>query len=156
MAINIPLENILPGVRESRGVYTTFPYTADLTVTAVNATATLTAAQVDGGYISVTSTAAVGLTMPTGTLLGAQVGASQGYVFDLYIDNTASTGSGVVTMIVGTNAIQSDWATQITVGTASGAAAPVLPLVVQPAALGTACYRIVFSSATAYTFTRTS
>jgi hypothetical protein len=154
MPTNIPIESVLPGVRESGGIYSNLSPATDYTPVAITATATLTAAQVDVGYIAVTSTAAVGLTMPTGTLLGAQLGATQGYTTLLFIDNTASSGSGVVTMIVGTNAVQSDWATQITVGTASGAAAPVLPLVIQPAALGTACYRIVFTSATAYTFTR--
>lgn len=156
MATNTPLEQILPGVTESQGVFTTHPYRADIGIVTKTATAALTAAEVAIGYIAVTSTAAVVLTMPTGTLLGAQLGATQGYVTELFIDNTASTGSGVVTMAVGTNAIQSDWATQLTAAAASVTPATILPLVIQPAALGTAVYRIVFSSSTAYTFTRTA
>jgi hypothetical protein len=72
---------------------------------AVNATATLTAAQVAGGYITCKSTSAVTMTLPTGTLLGTQLGAIQGTTMDLYIDNTASSGAGIVTVAVATNGI---------------------------------------------------
>ena len=156
MAINIPLESQLPGVSNTQGVLTTHPYRADIGIVTKTASATLTAAEVATGYIAVTSTSAVTLTMPTGTLLGAQLGATQGYVTDLFIDNTASSGSGIVTMAVGTNAVQSDWAVQITTATASVTPATVTPLTVTVGASGTAVYRIVFSSATAYTFSRTA
>ena len=83
------------------------------TPTAINATATATAAQVATGYITSTSAAAVSITLPTGTLLGAALGATQGTVFDLYIDNTA--GANAVTILVATNGIKSD-AAATTVG----------------------------------------
>jgi hypothetical protein len=154
MTTNIPLENILPGVNESQGVFTVHPYRADIGVTTKTASATLTAIEVANGYIAVTSTAAVVLTMPTGTLLGAQLGATQGYMTELFIDNTASSGSGIVTMAVGTNAVQADYAVQLTTATASVTPATVTPLTVTVGTSGTAIYRIIFSSATAYTFSR--
>ena len=122
------------------------------TPVAVNSTATLTAAQVASGYITSTSAAAVTMTMPTGTLLGAAVNATQGTVLDLYIDNTA--GANTVTMAVGTNAVQADYALQITTATASVTPAAVTPLTIRSGTAGTGAYRIVFSSATAYTFSR--
>ena len=121
--------------------------THDTTV-AIAATATLTAAQVATGYITVTSATAVALTLPTGTLLGAALGAVKGTVFDLYIDNTASTSSGVVTMVVATNGILSTAATD-TPGSFGD-------LTVAIAAIGVARFTLMFSSATAYVFTRTA
>jgi hemolysin activation/secretion protein len=75
------------------------------TANAINATATATAAQVATGYITSTSAAPTTLTLPTGTLLGAALGAVQGTVFDLYIDNTA--GASTVTVAVAVNGILS-------------------------------------------------
>lgn len=124
------------------------------TPTAVNITATLTAAQVAGGYITSTSAAAVTMTMPTGTLLGQQVNAVQGTTLDLFIDNTA--GASTVTMAVGTNAVQSDWDLQVTAATASVTPAAITPLTIRSGVAGTGVYKIVFSSATAYTFSRTA
>jgi hypothetical protein len=72
---------------------------------AINATATATAAEVATGYITSTSAAATTITLPTGTLLGAELGAVQGTVFDLYIDNTA--GASTVTVAVAVNGILS-------------------------------------------------
>ena len=121
--------------------------THDTTV-AIAATATLTAAQVATGYITVTSATAVALTLPTGTLLGAALGAVKGTVFDLYIDNTASTSSGVVTIAVATNGILSTAATD-TPGSFGD-------LTVAIGAIGLARFTLMFSSATAYVFTRTA
>lgn len=111
---------------------------------AVNATATLTVGQVKSGYITSTSAAAVTMTLPTGTLLGAELGAVQGTVHDLYIDNTA--GANTVTLAVGTNAIQSAWSVYQDVGGAT--------LDVVSGVTGQACFRLMFSSPTAYTFCR--
>lgn len=122
------------------------------TPAAVNTSATLTAAQVAGGYITTTSAAPVTMTMPTGTLLGAAVGAVAGTVLDLYIDNSA--GANTVTMAVAVNGVQADWALQITTATASVTPAAVTPLTIRSGTAGTALYKIVFSSATAYTFSR--
>lgn len=124
------------------------------TPVAVNSSATLTAAQVAGGYLTSTSVAGVTMTMPTGTLLGQQVSAVQGTTLDLYIDNTA--GANTVTMAVGTNAVQSDWDLQVTAATASVTPATITPLTIRSGVAGTAVYKIVFSSATAYTFSRTA
>lgn len=122
------------------------------TPVAVNTSATLTAAQVAGGYITSTSASPVTMTMPTGTLLGGQVGAVQGTTLELYIDNTA--GANTVTMAVGVNAVQADYPLQITSATASVTPAAVTPLTIRSGVAGTGVYRIVFSSATAYTFSR--
>jgi len=111
---------------------------------AVNATATLTVAQVASGYITSTSAAATTMTMPTGTLLGAELEAVKGTIHDLYIDNTA--GANTVTIAVGTNAIVS------ALGAANAAESGLLTV---PAGVtGQACFRLMFSSPTAYTFTR--
>ena len=118
------------------------------TTSAINATATATAAEVATGYITSTSAAATAITLPTGTLLGAALGAVKGTVFDLYIDNTASTSSGVVTMAVATNGILSTAATD-TPGSFGD-------LTVAIAAIGVARFTLMFSSATAYVFTRTA
>jgi hypothetical protein len=115
---------------------------------AINATATATAAQVATGYITVTSATAVTITMPTGTLLGAALSATQGTVFDLFIDNTASTSTGVVTLAVATNGVLSTAAAD-TPGSFGD-------LTVAVGATGMACFRLMFSSATAYAFTRTA
>lgn len=71
------------------------------TLTAVNASATLTALQVQTG-VKTTSTSAVLFTMPTSTLLATQVGATQGSRFMFTLDNTASTSSGAITITLGT------------------------------------------------------
>lgn len=111
---------------------------------AINATATATVAQVKSGYITSTSAAATTITLPTGTLLGAELGAVQGTVHDLYIDNTA--GANTVTIAVATNGIVS------ALGAANAAESGLLTV---PAGVtGMACFRLMFSSATAYTFTR--
>lgn len=111
---------------------------------AVPATATLTVGQVKSGYITTTSAAATTLTLPTGTLLGAELGAVRGTIHDLYIDNTA--GANTVTVAVGTNAIVS------ALGAANAAESGLLT--VPSGVTGQACFRLMFSSATAYTFTR--
>jgi len=113
---------------------------------AINATETATAAQVADGYITSTSAAATTITLPTGTALGAALGASRGTVLDLFIDNTA--GANTVTIAVNTNAILSTAATD-TAGSFGD-------LTVASGATGLARYTIMFSSATAYVFTRTA
>lgn len=112
---------------------------------AVNATATLTAAEVATGYITSTSAGATTMTLPTGTLLGAALGATKGTVHKLYIDNTG--GASTVTIAVAVNGILSALA-------AAGAAAAHGLLTVPAGVTGLACFELIFSSATAYTFTR--
>lgn len=116
------------------------------TTAAINATATATAAQVATGYITSTSAAATTITLPTGTALGTAIGATRGTVLDLYIDNTA--GANTVTVAVNTNAILSSAAVD-TAGSFGD-------LTIAAGATGLARYTIMFSSATAYVFTRTA
>lgn len=135
----------------STGVFTTISGKTAVGITthspvAVNATATATAAQVATGYITSTSAAPVTLTLPTGTLLGAAISAVQGTVLDLFIDNTA--GASTLTVAVATNGIKSD--------AANTTAASFGQLTVASGATGLACFRLMFSSATAYAFTRTA
>ena len=113
---------------------------------AINATAVATAAQVATGYITSTSAAATTITLPTGTLLGAAVGASRGTVLELYVDNTA--GASTVTIAVATNGILSS--------AAADTAGSFGDLTIASGATGLARFTIMFSSATAYVFTRTA
>ena len=116
------------------------------TPTAINATATATAAQVATGYITSTSAAATTITLPTGTLLGAAIGAVKGTIHELYIDNTA--GASTVTIAVAVNGILSD--------AAATTAASFGQLTVAAGVTGQGRFTLMFSSATAYTFTRTA
>ena len=116
------------------------------TTQAINVTGTATAAQVAAGYITSTSAAATTITLPTGTLLGAAVAATQGTVLDLFIDNTA--GASTVTIAVATNGVLSSAAVD-TAGSFGD-------LTVASGATGLARFTIMFSSATAYVFTRTA
>lgn len=113
---------------------------------AAPATVTLTAAQVKTGYITSTSAAPTTLTLPTGTLLGAALGAVQGTIFELFVDNTA--GASTVTMAVAVNGIKSD--------AANTTAASFGQLTIAAGVTGQARFTLMFSSATAYTFTRTA
>lgn len=113
---------------------------------AINASATATAAEVATGYITSTSAALTTITLPTGTLLGAALGATQGTVHELYIDNTA--GANVVTIAVAVNGILST--------AAADTAGSFGDLTVAAGATGLARYTLMFSSATAYVFTRTA
>lgn len=179
MATNVYIENYVPAIKDARAVLTKYPittigtgsgltlggnlsvagttsFTGGVTFTgavvtghvpvAVNATATLTAAQVASGYITSTSAAAVTMTLPTGTLLGTQLGAAQGSTFELYVDNTA--GANTVTLAVATNGIKSD--------AANTTAASFGQLTVASGVTGVGRFTLMFSSATAYVFTRTA
>ena len=116
------------------------------TTAAINATATATAAEVATGYITSTSAAATVITLPTGTLLGAAISAVKGTVMDLYVDNTG--GANTVTMAVAVNGVLSTAAVD-TAGSFGD-------LTVAAGATGLARFTIMFSSATAYVFTRTA
>jgi len=116
------------------------------TANAINATATATAAQVATGYITSTSAAATVITLPTGTLLGAALNAVQGTTFDLLIDNTA--GASSVSIVAAVNGILSSAGVD--------SAASFGDLTVAAGVTGIGRYTIMFSSATAYVFTRTA
>ena len=113
---------------------------------AINATATATAAEVATGYITSTSAAATTITLPTGTDLGTAIGATRGTTLELYVDNTA--GASTVTIAVATNGILSTAATDT-----SGSFGD---LTIASGATGIGRFTIMFSSATAYVFTRTA
>jgi hypothetical protein len=123
-----------------------FTYQNHPTTAAINATATATAAQVATGYITSTSAAATTITLPTGTSLGTALGATRGTVMDLYVDNTA--GASTVTIAVATNGILSS--------AAADTAGSFGDLTIASGATGLARFTIMFSSATAYVFTRTA
>lgn len=129
---------LLPNTKINAPIFTATPV-------AVNATATLTSAQVITGYITSTSAAAVTMTLPTGTLLGTALGAVQGTIFDLTIDNTA--GANTVTVAVAVNGILSAAAT-------AGAGAGAGLLTIPSGVTGQGTFQLMFSSATAYTFSR--
>jgi len=116
------------------------------TTVAINATAVATAAQVATGYITSTSASPTTITLPTGTLLGAALGAAKGTVLDLYIDNTG--GASTVTIAVATNGILST--------AAADTAGSFGDLTIAAGATGIGRFTIMFSSATAYVFTRTA
>ena len=116
------------------------------TANAINVTGTATAAQVADGYITSTSAGTVTITLPTGTALGTFLGATRGTVLDLFIDNTA--GASVVTVAANTNAVLSSAAVD-TAGSFGD-------LTIAAGATGIARFTLMFSSATAYTFTRTA
>lgn len=104
------------------------------TTVAVNATATISAANLIKGYITSTSAAAVTATLPTATDIGTAIGAVAGTTFDFYVDNTA--GANTVTVAVGSGITA---ATPVVTGGAT--------LTVSVAnAIG--IFRLVFSSAT--------
>jgi len=113
---------------------------------AINATATATAAEVATGYITSTSASPTTITLPTGTSLGAAIGAARGTVLELYVDNTA--GASTVTIAVATNGILSSAAAD-TPGSFGD-------LTIASGVTGLARFTIMFSSATAYVFTRTA
>lgn len=128
------------------GTATAAGYLSKANPVAINATATATAAQVAAGYITSTSAAATTITLPTGTLLGAQLNAQQGTTMQLYIDNTA--GANTVTVAVAVNGILSAAATAV--------AASFGLLTVPSGVTGVAEFTVMFSSPTAYVITRTA
>ena len=128
------------------GAATAANFISKRTPQAINATATATAAQVASGYITSTSAAATTITLPTGTLLGAALGATQGTTFELYIDNTA--GANTVTIAVAVNGILN--------ASATANAATFGLLTVPSGVTGQGRFTLVFSSPTAYSFSRTA
>lgn len=144
---NLYLENYTPPMKLTRAFRTKLPAVfGHGQKSAINSTATATAAQVATGYITSTSGAATTITLPTGTLLGAALGATQGTTFELYVDNTA--GANTVTMAVATNGVKSD--------AANTTAASFGQLTVASGVTGLARFTLMFSSGTAFVFTRTA
>lgn len=112
------------------------------TATAINVTATVTAAQLAGGLLTTTSAAAVAMTLPTATELATALGAGKGDIFEFVVDNSA--GANTVTVIVGAGITASDFpGTNTLTRTAS-------------ATVGIATFRITFISTTAAILARIS
>lgn len=103
---------------------------------AVSGTATVTVAQLVTNAL-VFSGGSGTQTLPTATLLGAALNATQGTVFDFHVDNTA--GSGTCTIAASTG---------IVAGPAVITGGATLT-VANSATQGIGLFRIVFSSATA-------
>ena len=137
LLVNTPIATLITTVFPS--ISTVVGLTTNRVATAINSTATATAAQTATGYITSTSAAATSITLPTATLLAAQLNANAGSSFDLVVDNTA--GSNTVTMVVGSGIVA---ASAITGGTT---------LTVASGAIGV--FKIVFSSTTAAKIGRT-
>lgn len=131
----------------SGGMNTTGASVRTYTPTAVNSTATLTPTQVQTGYITSTSASATTMTLPTGTLLGTAIGATQGSTLELFIDNTA--GANTVTIAVATNGI-------LSAAAVAGSTAGFGLLTVPSGVTGVGRFTLIFSSATAYVFSRTA
>lgn len=108
---------------------------------AINATATATAAQIKTGLVTSTSAAATTITLPTATALATSLGAVRGTSFDFIVDNTA--GANTVTVAVGSGIVV---AKQTSTG---NTADDQLLTVAASATVGVGVFRIVFTSATA-------
>jgi hypothetical protein len=123
---------------------------------AVNATATITAQNLQVGYITSTSAGATTITLPTAATMSVQLGAVAGQEYSFIVNNTA--GASNVTIALGTGGTLSDAATITASAVAFGR------LVVAAGATGMAKFTLMFSggdgvspaSATAYTLTRTA
>ena len=65
-------------------------------VTSKSANYTLTATEAASGYVAITgATNGVLLQLPTATALATQIGATAGTTFDIILDATAATGTGI-------------------------------------------------------------
>jgi len=129
---------------KKRGLGTNVPITSPIgrsTATAINATATVTAAQLKTGLLTSTSAAAVTMTLPTATLMGTAINAVRGTTFDFYVDNTA--GSNTVTVAVGSGIVV---AKQTSTGNTANDS---LLTVAASSTVGVGLFRLYFSSATA-------
>ena len=78
------------------------------TLSAINASATATAAQVVSGYFTSTSAAATTITLPTASAIATQISGSNGSIAQgtsLYFTVDNSTGANTVTVAVNTGVI---------------------------------------------------
>ncbi len=110
------------------------------TATAINTSATVTAAQLAGGLLTSTSASTVTMTLPTATAMATQIGAVQGTTFDFVVDNSA--GANTVTVAVGSGIVASGFPGTNTLTLANSAT------------IGTAVFRLTFISTTAATLAR--
>jgi len=89
------------GYFNTTNMFENSPVSYSSTLTAINATATATAAQIGTRYITSTSAAATTITLPTAAAMATQINsAGQGFVFDFWIDNFS--GASTVTIALGT------------------------------------------------------
>lgn len=110
------------------------------TLTALNATGTLTAAMVKSGGITSTTAAGVTATLDTATIIATALGATQGTIVDFVVDNTA--GASTVTLAVAAGIV-------VAKQTSNGdTAVDQLLTVAASATVGVGVFRLVFTSAT--------
>ncbi len=110
------------------------------TSTAFTGNATVTAAQLSGGLLTVTSGTDT-LTLPTATLLATELGAAAGTIFEFSVLNIASGGTALITVGAG-------------IVTASAITGGDVLTLANSATVGAATFRITFLSATAATLSR--
>lgn len=110
------------------------------TSTAFTGNATVTAAQLAGGLLTITSGTDT-LTLPTATLLATELGATAGTVFEFVVLNVASGGTALITVGSGitTNSVITGGETLTVANSATE---------------GAATFRITFLSTTAATLAR--
>lgn len=95
----LSFEKIIKDTLFNYNVPVTDPCCPALTV-AMNASGTITAANLHKRIITSTSAAATNITLPTTTLLAAELGANKGTWFEFTVDNMS--GASVVTLVPGT------------------------------------------------------
>lgn len=110
------------------------------TSTAFTGNASVTAAQLAGGLLTITSGTDT-LTLPTATAMGAAIGAVAGTTFDFVVSNIASGGTAL--MVVNTGIVTGSTLTGGTTLTCANSAT-----------LGVYVYRMTFLSATAAKLSR--
>lgn len=128
------LANIISPVTSGGPIVTTSGLVQKHTASAINATATATAAQLSTGLVTSTSVAATAITFPTAASLLSALGAAAGTSYDLIVDNSA--GANTVTMTASAT---------ITAATAVVTGGATLTV----ASGATGIFRIYFTSATA-------
>lgn len=111
------------------------------TVVAYNSSSIVAAADIVKGYITSTSVGAVTLTLPTAAAIADIIGASQGTVFDFYVDN--ALGGNAITIAFN----------------GGGSIAAITPVITGGASLALAAgqvgaFRLIFVSATAAFYMR--
>ena len=109
--------------------------------TAYTTSATVTAAELNGGMLANTGTVAITLTLPTATQMATQLGAAAGSQFEFTVLNNNS-GGGTVTVAVGSGI------------TASGFPGTNTLTLANSTTVGIARLRLHLLSATAATLTR--
>lgn len=124
-----------------QGITFSNPIIRNFTSTSYTASATVTAAALAKGLLTVTS-GTLTLTLPTAGQVATQLGATAGTVFDFVVQNSGTAGT--VTVAVGSGIVASTFPSSNTLTLANSATT------------GIATFRLTFISASAATLTRIS